>query len=75
MKINGEIVGSELRSLRIKNKLTAEEVCKNVGINTTSLYKYERDASDMKYKTLEKMLNYYNTDPLIFFKVISEYIH
>lgn len=75
MKIDGKIVGSELRSLRIKNKLSAEDVCKNVGINKTSLYKYEKDASDMKYKTLEKMLNYYKTNPLIFFRVISEYIH
>lgn len=73
MKIDGKKIACELRSLRIKNGLNAEEVCNNVGINRTSLYKYEKDASDIKWKTLEKMLTFYNVDPVIFFKLISEY--
>jgi transcriptional regulator with XRE-family HTH domain len=73
MKIDGKIVGSELRSLRMKKRLSAEEVCDNVGIHINSLYKYEKDASLLKLETLEKMLDYYGTDVFIFFKMISEY--
>lgn len=75
MKIDGKIVADELRSLRLKRRLSAEDVCKNVGINTTSLYKYERDASVLKMETLIKMLEYYETNAYIFFKIISEYNH
>lgn len=75
MKIDGKIVGSELRSLRMKKRLSAEEVCDNVGIHINSLYKYEKDASLLKLETLEKMLDYYGTDVFIFFKMISEYNH
>lgn len=75
MKIDGKIVGSELRSLRMKKRLSAENVCDNVGIHINSLYKYEKDASLLKLETLEKMLDYYGTDVFIFFKMISEYNH
>lgn len=75
MKIDGKIVGSELRSLRMKKRLSAEDVCDNVGIHINSLYKYEKDASLLKLETLEKMLDYYGTDVFIFFKMISEYNH
>jgi transcriptional regulator with XRE-family HTH domain len=54
MKIDGKIVGSELRSLRMKKRLSAEDVCDNVGIHVNSLYKYEKDASLLKFETLEK---------------------
>jgi transcriptional regulator with XRE-family HTH domain len=75
MKIDGKIVGSELRSLRMKKRLSAEDVCDNVGIHVNSLYKYEKDASLLKFETLEKMLDYYGTDVFIFFKMINEYNH
>lgn len=75
MKIDGKIVGSELRSLRMKKRISAEDVCNNVGIHINSLYKYEKDASILKLETLEKMLDYYGTDVFIFFKMISEYNH
>lgn len=75
MKIDGKVVANELRSLRLKKRLSAEDVCKNVGINSTSLYKYEKDASVLKLETLVKMLDYYGTNTFIFFKVISEYNH
>jgi len=75
MKIDGKLVGRELKALRIKNNLTAEEVCNNISVNRTSLYKYEKDASDIKYKTFEEMLNFYGINPAIFFKMLSEYIH
>ena len=75
MKIDGKIVASELKSIRAKKRLSADEVCKNVGINSNSLYKYENDATVMKLDTLLKMLSYYEVDINIFFKVISEYNH
>lgn len=75
MKIDGKLVAKELKSLRIKNGYTIEDICKNIGINRTTAYKYERDASDMKWKIFEKMLKFYNIDETIFFKVICEYNH
>ena len=68
-------IGSELRSLRVKKRKPIKEVCKDLGINTSTLYKYERDASDMQLETLKKVLEYYNTDLIIFFKIIGEYNH
>lgn len=75
MEIDGKIVARELRALRIKNNLKAEEVCKNVSIERTSLYKYEKDASDLKYRILVEMLKLYKMTPAIFFRMISEYNH
>ena len=57
MKIDGKLVGAELRSLRNKNGYTIEEVCKNIGINQTTLYKYERNADNMKLITLKELLS------------------
>lgn len=73
--MNSKSIGSELRSLRIKQRKPIKEVCKDLGINTSTLYKYERDASDIQLETLEKVLDYYGTDLFIFFRIIGEYNH
>ena len=75
MFIDSKLVADELRSLRDKKKVSAEEVSNSIGIHTNTLYKYERDASNMPLEWLEKLLNYYGIDELIFFKVIHEYNH
>lgn len=75
MRIDGKTIGMELRALRIKNDLNVDEVCEKIGINRTSLYKYENNADDLKYKTLVQILDFYGTNPTIFFKIIGEYFH
>lgn len=75
MNIDGKLIGMELRSLRMKCGYSAEYVCKNVDINISSLYKYERDAGKCRIKILQQLLNLYNVDIKIFFEVISAYNH
>ena len=75
MYINGKLVGNELKSLRTKNNLSLEQVSQALSLHFNTLSKYEKDASDMQLGTLEKILNYYQVDELIFFKVIREYNH
>lgn len=75
MNINGKIVGKELLALRKKKSITLENLSKEIGIHTNTLSKYEKDASDMKLSTLQKILKYYNVDEIIFFNVICEYNH
>lgn len=75
MKIDGKIVGMELRALRVKNGLSAEEVCKNLDIDTSTLYKFERDASKIRLGILEQLLNFYGIDTFIFFEMMSAYKH
>lgn len=75
MNIDGKLIGAELRSLRNKNGYQIKEVCKNIGINQTTLYKYERNADNMKLITLKELLSFYKVNEVIFFKVISAYNH
>ena len=75
MKIDGKLLGMELRALRVKKHLSAEEVCKNLDIHITTLYKCERDAFKIRLGTLEKLLNFYGLDTFIFFEMVSAYNH
>lgn len=73
--IDSHLIGEELRSLRNKMKKTAEEVSSDMNIHQNTLYKYEKDATDLPLGLFQKLLNYYNTNELIFFKIIREYNH
>lgn len=75
MNINSVLVARELKSIRSRKDKTIEEVCNDIGIHANTLSKYEKDASDMKLGMLEKILEYYQIDELIFFKTIREYNH
>lgn len=75
MHLNGVMIGEELKSLRGRRNKTIEEVSNDLGIHFNTLSKYEKDASDMKIEMLEKILDYYNIDEIIFFKIIREYNH
>ena len=75
MHIDGVLIGKELKSLRTKNNLSLEQASKELLIHLNTLSKYEKDASDMKLGMLEKILNFYQVDELIFFKIIREYNH
>lgn len=73
--IDTHLIGEELRSLRNKVNKTAEEVSVDMNIHKNTLYKYEKDATDLPLGLFQKLLNYYNTNELIFFKIIREYNH
>lgn len=75
MFIDTKLVAKELKILRERNNKTVEEVSNDLNIHTNTLYKYEKDAADLKLESLEKILNYYQIDELIFFKLIREYNH
>lgn len=75
MKIDGKLISKELKSLRIKNGYTIEDICNNIGLNTSTAYKYERNADNMQLKILTKYLDFYKIDEVIFFKMIGAYNH
>lgn len=75
MNIDCSLVGQELKSLRSKSNKSIEEVSNAIGVHFNTLSKYEKNASDMNLSLLEKLLDYYKVDELIFFKVIREYNH
>ena len=73
--IDSQLIGEELRLLRNKMKKTAEEVSEEMKIHKNTLYKYEKDAADIPFELFQKLLNYYNTNVSLFFKMIREYNH
>lgn len=73
MYIDGITIGRELKSIRVRNGLSGEDVARKIGVHINSLYKYERDASKMNISTFEKLLRAYNIDEITFFKTIREY--
>ena len=75
MFIDGTLIGEELKSLRVKRNLSLKQVSQKLSIHFNTLSKYEKDASDMNLGLLEKILDLYQIDELIFFKMIREYNH
>lgn len=75
MYIDSILVARELKALRERKDKTIVEACNELGIHTNTLYKYEKDASDMNLGLLERLLKYYSVDELIFFRTIREYNH
>lgn len=73
--LDGKLVAEELKALRIRKNKTVDEVCEALNIHVNTLYKYEKDASNLQLELLEKILDYYEINELIFFKVIREYNH
>ena len=75
MYMDSILIAQELKSLRNKKNKSLNEVSNDLGIHFNTLSKYEKDASDMNLGMLEKILDYYKVDELIFFKIIREYNH
>lgn len=73
--IDGRLIGNELRLLRNKVQKTAEEVSSDMNIHQNTLYKYERDATDLPLGLFQKMLKYYDINEIIFFNNIRDYNH
>lgn len=73
--LNGKLIGEELRNIRNKNNKTAKEASFDNNIHQNTLYKFEKDATDMPLGLLQKLLNYYGIEDYIFFNIICEYNH
>ena len=70
MIIDGMKIGRKLCYLRDKNNISLEQMSKDLGIKVELLKMYEKDASEMKLNTLEKILEYFNEDQFIFFNTL-----
>ncbi len=68
-------IAEELRTLRTKENITIMELAKRVGISENTIVRYEKGIISIRVDTLEKLLNYYNTNFVIFFKNIYAYKH
>lgn len=75
MDMNSILIAEELKSLRIRNNKTIEEVSHDLGIHFNTLSKYEKDAKNMQLGTLNSILKYYGINEFIFFKMICDYNH
>lgn len=73
MIIDGINIGKNLYDLRSQNNISLEQMSKDLNIKIEILEKYEKDASKMKLKTLDKILEYFHKDKIIFFENICEY--
>ncbi len=73
--LNGKLIGEELRNIRNKSGKNIDIISKDNDIHSNTLYKYEKDATDMPLGLLSRLLKYYGIDEIIFFKIISEYNH
>ncbi len=73
--LNGKLIGEELRNIRNKSGKNIDIISKDNDIHWNTLYKYEKDATDMPLGLLSRLLKYYGIDEIIFFKIISEYNH
>lgn len=73
MIIDGINIGKNLYDLRSQSNISLEQMSKDLNIKIEILEKYEKDASKMKLKTLDKILEYFHKDKIIFFKNVCEY--
>ena len=73
--LNGKLIGEELRNIRTKSGKSVEIIGKDNDIHPNTLYKYEKDATDMPLGLLSRLLQYYGIDETIFFRIVSEYNH
>ncbi|HFC9288852.1 TPA: helix-turn-helix domain-containing protein [Clostridium perfringens] len=67
----GDIVVT-LRDLRKKNKLTQDEVAKELGIHRTTLVRIEIGKSHLRAEHINILANLYNTDEKEIFELYDE---
>ncbi|MDU3333059.1 MAG: helix-turn-helix transcriptional regulator [Clostridium perfringens] len=61
-----------LRDLRKKNKLTQDEVAKELGIHRTTLVRIETGKSHLRAEHINILANLYNTDEKEIFELYDE---
>jgi len=58
------ITGNRIRELRLKNKLTLDDVARHLGVGRQAIYKYEQGTvTNIPLENLEKMALLFNTSP------------
>lgn len=67
-------VAKDLKAIRKMRGITIKQAIKDLNISINTLLSYERDAKNITYEMLMKMINYYDVDAYIFFSQGLEYI-
>lgn len=70
-----EAIGNELKILRIRNNLSLESVAKSFHVNKETLRRYEKNSSGLSVERLEKLLEFYKVEKIIFFENVCENMH
>lgn len=65
-------IAKELKKLRIENDYTQDDVSVKSGVNIGTIVRYEQGSVTANLDKLCKILNIYNIDLHIFFKLIYE---
>lgn len=56
--------GERIRELRLKNKMTLDDVARHLGVGRQAIYKYEQGTvTNILLENLEKMAEMFNTTP------------
>ena len=58
-------IGNRIKQLRIKNKVTQEELAKNIKASKSSIEKYEYGTVNYTFETLLKIAKKYNLNIII----------
>ncbi len=67
-------IAKDLKAIRKMRGITIKQAIKDLNISINTLLSYERDAKNITYEMLMKMINYYDVDAYIFFSQGLEYI-
>lgn len=73
--LDSKRIGLELKLLRIKNGLTLKQASMGLNIHPNTLCRYEKNAKNISLSVFDKMLNFYNVEPNIFFEEIGAKLH
>ena len=63
-------ISEKLRGLRAEKRYSLEQMAEKISIHRETFRKYENNPFEMSVETFIKVLNIYDTDPLIFFDTI-----
>lgn len=67
-------IARDLKAIRKMRGITIKQAINDLNISINTLLSYERDAKNISYEMLMKMINYYDVDAYIFFSQGLEYI-
>lgn len=68
--LSEKAISEKLRGLRAEKRYSLEQIAEKIGVHRETFRKYENNPYEMSVETFIKVLNIYNTDPLIFFDTI-----
>lgn len=73
--LDSKRIGLGLKVLRIKNGLTLKQAAAGLKIHQNTLCRYEKDAKKIDLLVFDKMLKFYNVEPIIFFEEYGANLH